>query len=337
MASGTSDITFIVPGQAQPAPAARSATGARVRASVRVGTQRSSGEPVRVTARPGEDVVVLSVANGPTLVLHPADARDLMLAQSGAMTRSALATAATRGAGATEVVVPGQLGWPGLEAEATRGSTRGWMGQAVLSGFEVVTGLAKDPAAKLVAAALTKKVDGKVDAGVYRLSADSLEALKGSGRKLDSVPAAADGGPLLVFVHGTFSDTVGTFAKLWTLHNATVRQLFSSYGDRVYGLDHPTLGVSPIANALTLVRALPAGARVHLVSHSRGGIVAEALARACAGTPLGNDQLALFAGDGYAEHRSDLRALVKEAQAERHPLRALGARRLPGTRHACSR
>ena len=185
-----------------------------------------------------------------------------------------------------------------------------------------------------MAAALTKKVDGKVDAGVYRLSADTLEPLKGSGRKLDAVPAAADGGPLLVFVHGTFSDTVGTFSKLWTLHNATVRQLFASYGDRVYGLDHPTLGVSPIANALTLVRALPAGARVHLVSHSRGGLVAEVLARACGGAPLGNDVLALFAGDDYAEHRSDLRALVKEAQAQGHPLRARRPRRLPGARHA---
>jgi len=40
------------------------------------------------------------------------------------------------------------------------------------------------------------------------------------------------------------------------------------------------------------------------------------LARACAGEKLGNDVLALFAGDDYAEHRSDLRALVKEAQAK---------------------
>ena len=309
MASGASDIVFVIPGQAQAVPAARSATGARVKASVRVGTERGSGEPVRVSARPGDDVVVLNVTNGPTLVLHPAAARDLMLAQSAAPTRSARAAA-------TEVMVPAQLGWPGLEAEATRGSTRGWMGQAVLSGFQVLTGLAKDPAAKLAAAALTKKVDGKVDAGVYRLSADGLEPLKGSGRKLAAVPASSDGGPLLVFVHGTFSDTVGTFSKLWTLHSAAVRRLFASYGDRVYGLDHPTLGVSPIANALTLVRALPAGARVHLVTHSRGGLVAEVLARACAGGPLGSAALALFAGDDYAEHRSDLRALVKEAQAK---------------------
>jgi len=41
---------------------------------VRVGTERGGGEPVRVTARPGRDVVVLEIANGPTLVLHPAAA-----------------------------------------------------------------------------------------------------------------------------------------------------------------------------------------------------------------------------------------------------------------------
>ena len=63
--------------------------------------------------------------------------------------------------------MPAQLGWPGLEATATRGATRGWMGQAVLSAFDVVTDLVKDPAAKLAAAAITKKVDGEVDAGVY--------------------------------------------------------------------------------------------------------------------------------------------------------------------------
>jgi hypothetical protein len=35
-----------------------------------------------------------------------------------------------------------------------------------------------------------------------------------------------------------------------------------------------------MANALTLVNALPDGARLHLATHSRGGLVAEVLARA---------------------------------------------------------
>ena len=62
MASVASEITFIVPGQAQAVAASRSLSRASVRASVRVGTERGTGEPVRVVARPGEDVVVLSVA-----------------------------------------------------------------------------------------------------------------------------------------------------------------------------------------------------------------------------------------------------------------------------------
>ena len=145
MATSTKDITFVIPGELQAAGAgsAHSSVAARgsVKASGRVGAQRGSGEPVRLSARPGEDVVVLTIANGPTLVLHPEDARDLMHAQAGAGTRSAVAASASG-----EVVVPPQLGWPGLEAAGTRGVTRGWLGQALLSGFDIVTGLLKDPA-----------------------------------------------------------------------------------------------------------------------------------------------------------------------------------------------
>ncbi len=307
MATQPQDITFIVPGQAQPATLP---TRGSVKASVRVGTQRSGGDAVHVSARPGDDVVVLSISNGPALVLHPEDARDLMRAQSAAAAR-----AGANAASDNEVLVSPQLGWPGLESGTTRGATRGWMGQVVLSRFEVITGLVKDPA-KLAAAAITKKVDGAVDAGVYELSADDLQPLKGSGRKRDAVSAAADGGALLVLVHGTFVDTVSTFGKLWTQHPQTVRALFQHYGNRVYALDHPTLGFSPIANALTLVRAMPAGARLHLLTHSRGGLVAEVLARACAGKPTGADELALFAGAGYAQQRADLQALATMALAK---------------------
>jgi hypothetical protein len=40
-------------------------------------------------------------------------------------------------------------------------------------------------------------------------------------------------------------------------------RLFAGYRDRVYALEHPTLGVSPIENALALARALPEGAALH--------------------------------------------------------------------------
>ena len=317
MASSARDISFVIPGQAQrpePHAATRGRASGTVKASVRVGAQRGAGgDVVRVTARPGEDVVVLTIANGPTLVLHPEDARDLLHAQSAGATRGAV-----QAGRADEVMVSAQLGWPGLEAAATRGASRGWMGQAVLSAVDVITSAFKDPAANLAAAAITHQVDGAVDEGVYQLQPDALPpSLKGSGWKQASVGAAADGGPLLVLIHGTFVDTVSTFGKLWTQHPQTVRDLFRHYQGRVHALDHPTMGQSPIANALALVRAMPDGARLHLVTHSRGGLVAEVLARACGGGPLGNDEIALFAGEKYAPHRTDLRALVNLAQGKR--------------------
>lgn len=267
MTSDLHDITFIIPGQTQPAGAGpvatRGGTGGTVKHSVRVGAQRGGGAPVRVTARPGEDVVVLTIANGPTLVLHPEDARDLLRAQAAGATRGSV-----EAGNANEVTVSAQLGWPGLEANATRGAARGWLGQAVLSAVDVITGLFKDPAADLAAALITHKVDGAVDEGVYQLKPEPLPAsLKDSGLKLSSVSATADGGPLLVLIHGTFVDTISTFGKLWTLHPQVVRNLFLHYRSRVYALDHPTMGESPITNALALVRALPAGARLHLVTH----------------------------------------------------------------------
>ena len=193
----------------------------------------------------------------------------------------------------------------------------------LLAGFEVVTGLFRDAEdhaadfADFAASAVVARVDGGVEAGVYALQPEHLPALKGSGCRLDAVPpapASASGqAPLLVLVHGTFVDTTSTFGKLWALHPQAVRALFDAYGQRVYALDHPTLGASPFANALTLVQALPAGARLHLATHSRGGLVAEVLARmahiAASGATLGEADFAPFAGDAHAAQRAEMQAL----------------------------
>lgn len=82
--------------------------------------------------------------------------------------------------------------------------------------------------------------------------------------------------PLLIFLHGTFSSTNGSFGKL---EENVWKNLKNEYGERIFGLDHRTLSASPIQNALDLVRVLPEGAKLHLVSHSRGGLVGELLCR----------------------------------------------------------
>ena len=302
-------ITFVVPGQAAGASPAALGLRGTVRASAQVGARRGAGDQVRLVARPGEDLVVLSIVNGPTLVLNPLDARDLMRAQAAPGTRAAAADADV-------VAVPAQLGWPGLEnAPGSGGATRGWLGQVLLGAVDVIKGLVVDKAVDIATAAVTRKLDGRVEAGVYALAPEALEPLKGSGRKLDKLPAAADGAPLLVLVHGTFVDTVSTFGKLWLQHPQAVATLFGHYGGRVYALDHPTLSQSPIANALTLARALPKGATLHLLTHSRGGLVAEILARACAGAS-DDDELAPFADAKYAAQRDELQALRAEVQAK---------------------
>ena len=300
----TAPITFLVPGQSQATRGAAAASmpglPGRVKENVRMAARRAGSEPLRVTAVPGEDVVVLQIAGGPPLLLHPENARDLLLGQG-----SAKRSAAPAGG---DVAVPVQLRWQGLE-QAAPTRTRGFLGDVMLSAFQVLTGLAKDSAVTLATSAVLNRVDGQVEAGVYALRPESLEPLKGSGLKLNQVPPSNE--PMLVLVHGTFVETVSTFGKLWALHPQRVRALFTAYGGRVYALDHPTLGASPVANALTLVRALPKGARLHLATHSRGGLVAEVLARVAAQPRLTADDLAFFAGAGLAGQRAELQALAK--------------------------
>ncbi len=324
-------ITFVIPGQRLDTGASRGGApgstapagtggpaGGEIKVRVQVSARRSSGpqDSVRVTAEPGKDVVVLHIAGGPVLTLHPATAAALLRGQ-GSSTRSA---AARDGGDAADVQVQAQLRWRGLEAAApTRGgASRGFLGDVLLSAFEVITGVALDQAQDFVASQIVKRVDGQVEAGVYTLSPEALTPLKGSGRRVDLVPAPDDPEhqPLLVLVHGTFVETVSTFGKLWAQHPQTVRELFAHYRGHVVALDHPTIGASPIANALTLVQALPQGARLHLLTHSRGGLVAEVLARVCATRQATPQDLAYFAGPGYEAQAQELRALARAVAAK---------------------
>lgn len=295
------EFTFELAGEELPA-ATRSAGRGAVRQAVRIGTTRAEARPVTVKARSGEHVVRLSIANGPTLVLAPESAYDLLAAQRREKRRDA----APGGA----VPVTPQLGWRGPEAGATRGFTD-WLGQATLDSFEVLGdvapdiafGLAQEEAARLLA----KKLDAQVVTGLYRLRPERFDRpFKEAGAQpLAQVEAPADGQPLLVLLHGTFVESHSTFGKLWTAQAAQVRRLFDRYGEHVYAFDHPTLCESPVQNALALVKALPTGARLHLLTHSRGGLVAEVLARACSGTvPARKDLEARVPGD--AAHLAEL-------------------------------
>jgi pimeloyl-ACP methyl ester carboxylesterase len=95
-------------------------------------------------------------------------------------------------------------------------------------------------------------------------------------------------GPMLAFIHGTFSTSHGGFGGLPA---ATLEELHRRYGGRVFAFDHPTLGDSPIENVQWLLAQLPPGPmQLDIVCHSRGGLVSRLLAEQPPG--LGMDDAA---------------------------------------------
>ena len=121
---------------------------------------------------------------------------------------------------------------------------------------------------------------------------------------VNAIDGEADG-PVLVFIHGTGSSSQGSFSELWETKNEagkTARQqLADRYDQKVYALEHRTLTQSPIDNALDLANFLPPGTEVHLVTHSRGGLIGDLL---CLGQREGGVLTSEVIGELFAEDRT---------------------------------
>jgi len=143
--------------------------------------------------------------------------------------------------------------------------------------------LAGQETAKLIAGLLEDRLVG--DGGLFSL--EQIQAGNDPDKSSDGVmPEPVDSEqidvtrPLLIFIHGTASTTHGSFSDLWTSSIDDVwGDLEKIYGNNIFAFEHRSLTHSPLRNALDLASVLPKGARVHLVSHSRGGLVGELLCR----------------------------------------------------------
>jgi CHAT domain-containing protein len=296
---------FRVPGTAE-------STGRGTR--VAVSATRDAAVQHTLRAVDGEHIVALTIANGPTLYLHPANAQRLLQAQQTEGPRSGRASGPADGA----VEVGALLSFAGPAGDTTS-ATRGLIGRVVLQAIELITGPLREKAAGLTAQLAAKKLEAATSPGVHAMprpragagagAADGLPSFA-SQPPLAAIPPSSE--PMLVFIHGTFSSLAGTFGKLWKQHPALVERLFDFYRGGVWGLDHHSVTNTPFANARLLMNVLPANARVHLVTHSRGGLVGEALVRATregGGAAFDNTDMALLKGPGYTGHRADLVAL----------------------------
>jgi tetratricopeptide (TPR) repeat protein len=180
----------------------------------------------------------------------------------------------------------------------------------------------KAKAAHTLGAVLEEKLLKDHPPGMYRCSLADTFALTPLAED-QQIPAA--GGPILLFLHGTASSCAGSFGKLWAPENRegkVARERFQArYGERVYAFEHRSLTESPLSNVLALVERLPPAAEVHLVSHSRGGLVGELL---CLGSCEQLDTMlpagrldALFAADRTIAEQIGLSPLDEEAARER--------------------
>lgn len=159
-----------------------------------------------------------------------------------------------------------------------------------------------DPAAELANAAERRMVDyieGMLDIapGLYRLDDTAAEpAFIALGAR-----PRFDDQPYLLFLHGTNSSTQGSFGDMWRHEGGrAIRALRERYGQgHLLALQHRSLSESPVANALTVARLIPDNVRIDIVSHSRGGMIGELLARAC----VAADQPAFTAAE-IAHYRS---------------------------------
>jgi CHAT domain-containing protein len=128
--------------------------------------------------------------------------------------------------------------------------------------------------------------------------------------------AMAAGKPALVLIHGTGSHTLASFGDLRD-DKETWDQLIQRFPGGIFGFEHRTFSESPAENALALLAALPKGARVSLLTHSRGGLVGDLL---CLGQV---DDKVIERYEIDTTNSDDPEGLRREALEEQARLRAI--------------
>ncbi|MGE8417209.1 CHAT domain protein [compost metagenome] len=136
-----------------------------------------------------------------------------------------------------------------------------------------VGGVAVDWAALKGATALMTAIEGQLAGppGLYRWNGGALT----SQDMITNEKALQADKPILLFIHGTGSHTLGSFGELPS--TAAWKDLQLKFANQIVGLEHRTFSQSPIDNALQAVLQLPDKAQLQIISHSRGGLVADLL------------------------------------------------------------
>ncbi len=161
--------------------------------------------------------------------------------------------------GAAAFVLPGYLQPTTAE--------RGWISNIAIKLVHIFTKTAIDHKVADIAKSIEdKQLEGKT--GLYRLDPTF---------RLQPFTGEISDKPYLLFLHGTASSTEGSFAGM--LHSPLWTYLVQQYEGRILAFNHRSLTESPLTNIRQLLSQLPATAELHLITHSRGGLLGEILCR----------------------------------------------------------
>lgn len=145
---------------------------------------------------------------------------------------------------------------------------------------------------------IARKIESRISQGLYKVSRDFT--LEPAG--FDGKPGAPAGAWLLL-LHGTASSTVGSFKTLAADNNPVWDKICALYENRIIAFEHKTWTESPVLNAVHLIESLPDGITLDLISHSRGGLIGEILARFAEGAQFAQQEAKIL-GDIQDENLS---------------------------------
>lgn len=218
-----------------------------------------------VPERPGEGQVVLSVDDAGAMRWH--------LPEPAAA--PAAATTTSRAPGVKRFRIPAIVLPPPIDAGPRR--ERSVLGAAGRRLLRVLVYPLADP----IVGALGKGIAGRWESEkrphrLRRFSPSDYASPDAPVLTAGDIAAMAAAGPVLLFVHGTFSTSHGAFGGLPA---ATLATLHERYGGRVVAFDHPTIATDPRENVRWLLSHWPATpTNLDIICHSRGGLVSRILA-----------------------------------------------------------
>ncbi|MEY8830000.1 CHAT domain-containing protein [Sedimentitalea sp. XS_ASV28] len=211
----------------------------------------------------------------PTDILEIEFGDGLKLWQSVEMAASDFQSPANRSGDDAALAIPREL----VFTDAA-GQSRG-VGKYLVRAVRLLRGDPVGQAGKLSAQALARKIEDSITPGFYRCDRKVVNGLGTIDLKTVKAEDIPTDQKILILVHGTFSSTQGSFGELAIAPAEEVWQpLQSAYPGGIYALEHASVTESPVKNAIDLVDALPRGAKISLMSHSRGGMVCELISRA---------------------------------------------------------